>query len=79
MKHKHWIFYAYDELTSDQGYVHAVETTVNDAQNETEALEEVKKIIARKFYTLRKVFECTDCFYKDEQQRTLRKLIEKEI
>lgn len=75
MKHKHWIFVAYDEVKNDN-FIMPVEATVNDAQNEEEALNEVKKIVVRKFYTLRKVYECTQCFYQDETKRILAKMIQ---
>lgn len=74
MKHKHWIFYAYDAKLNES-YVEPVEVTVNDAETEIEALEEAKKILKRLNYTLRKVYECTQCFYQDRQALALNKLI----
>lgn len=73
MKHKHWIFIACDEIAGKK-FVAGAEVTVNDAQNEEEALLEVKKIIKRKIYTLTKVFECTQCFYEDRKVKAIEKM-----
>lgn len=70
MKHKHWIFYAYDEKNGEK-LENAVEATVNDASDESEALIEVKKIVVRNNYILVKVYECTQCFYQDRNSKAL--------
>lgn len=77
MKHKHLIFLAFDEWATP-GEIsepkNATEVTVNDAQTEEQALTEVKKILKRNIYLLRKVWECTSCFYQDRQVRAMEKI-----
>lgn len=75
-KHKHWTFLAYDEMSDDGNYVEPAEVTINDEQFESNALIEVKRIIKRKHYVLRKVWECVTCPATMRQVENTRQMAE---
>lgn len=67
-KHKHWTFIVTDKEPDETGkFSVAAEVTVKDWDTEEEALEAVKKVVTRKYYVLRSVWECTQCAYLAQQ------------
>lgn len=75
-KHKHWTFIVYDEIDENGNYKHPIEVTVNDEEFESNALNEVRRMIKRKHYTLRKVWECVTCAAAMNQATNSRNLVE---
>ena len=72
--HRHWLIIAYETEKNGQ-FLKAVEVEVSNAETETEALEKAKQMIIRPLYVVRKVWECTRCFYAEGQQNILKKMV----
>ena len=59
--HKHWMVIACDKMTDVGSYEFPVEISVQDAENEEQAILKAKEVVVRKIYHLRSVRECSTC------------------
>lgn len=79
-KHLHWSFLAYNKpqkvIEGKLSVVDATEVTVTDDPIEAAALERVKKIVQRKHYLLRRVWECEECFIHSANQKQMERITE---
>ena len=77
MKHLHWEFAAYNEKEGENGMRFPVLITVVDQPLEVLALKQVKKVVRRKFYWLKTVWECKQCGLQEKQHEMLEKFLKK--
>lgn len=80
MNHRHWTILCYTKYVEEGAkLLEAVEVTVNDALNESDAIRKAKRSVKRKHYELRKVWECNQCQVQTRLQKKVEKLVDKQI